>query len=460
MDLQKRDHVYFIGIGGTGMSPIAYILLKMGYTVSGSDLKENVYTLQLKNEGATIYYGHHESNIRIAKYVVISSAIHDDNIELIAARNAAKFILKRAEMLSWIMDQHSRKIAVSGTHGKTTTSAMLATAFTIALFKPTYIIGGTISAYQKNSDLGDMQYAIAEADESDRSFLYLNPSVLIITNIEEDHMDNFKDLREILDVFKAFTKKVPESGCLVVCGDDSNALMVMKNYSFITYGLNKENLITGRNIKEYQEGSSYDLVIKNQVVQSVQLSVPGLYNIKNSLAVFAVALFYNLPLDLIAKGLETFKGTHRRLQRVGQYKNSVIYDDYAHHPTEVKTTLQGVRRSWPDKNIVVIFQPHRYSRLNHLMNNFSLSFGDADTVIITDVFSAGEHPIEGATSEHLVALIHAAFPGKALYLPKPSDVSSYLLKQGADNTFFLTMGAGDITYLAKELFNLFKVHNL
>ena len=459
LTINKFDEIHFIGIGGSGMAPIAGILLKMGYNITGSDLNDNTYTQKLKLLGARIYFEHNPSNIRTSKLIVVSSAIKESNPEYSAAKKAKIPVVRRAEMLSWIMDQHANKIAVAGTHGKTTTSAMLATAIEEIGLKPTYVIGGTISNYNKNSELGERNFAIAEADESDKSFLFLNPSSIIITNIEEDHMDNFKDIDEIKDIFSQFFKKMTPGGTLIINGDDKNSNLIKPKSNYLTYGLSDKNDVSAKNINLNFYSCQYDLYIDHKLIQKVNINVPGTHNVYNSLSIFALCHFYKLDLSKVAKGLEKFSGTSRRLQKVGEHEDILIYDDYAHHPTEVQATLEAVKSSWPKKNVVVIFQPHRFSRLQFMMPKFPSSFQKADQVILTDVFSAGEEEIEGINSKELSNKINKLYPNKSTYIAKLTDISKFVKKHKQKDTIYLTMGAGSITTLGKEILFQFKLTN-
>src|SRR3989339_351407 len=394
-DMQRVRQVHFVGIGGCGMSGIAKVLHEIGYKVSGSDTKEGPNTLRLKDLGVKIYIGHDAPNVRGIDLLVYSSAVSQDNPELLEARANGVKILQRAEMLSWIMNQSETRIAVAGTHGKTTITAMLAKVFLYNRFNPTYFIGCDMDYVDSNAMLGTGKFSIAEADESDSSFLKLAPTVGVISNIEGDHLERFGNIETIIDTFERFADQVAKDGFVVI---DPNDL--------------------------------------------------------NSLAVFAVGFEFGLSFAAIAAALSSFIGARRRFQTVGSFHEISVIDDYAHHPTEVRATLSAARLGWPGRRIICIFQPHRYSRTMLLKDQFAQAFGDADKIIITGIYAASEKPISGITGK----TIADAIKGKGVkYIPRKEKIPEYLMQEIKDGDMVLTLGAGDIYTIGKEIFSRLKM---
>ena len=452
--LRKDKRIHFIGIGGSGMNPIAKILLDMKYVVSGSDIKENVYTLRLKDLGATIYYGHNESNIRLADLVVISSAIKKDNVEYQAAMEKHIPIIKRAELLAMIMEEYKKKIAISGTHGKTTVTSFISHYLSSIGEEPTYVIGSPIKNVNLASQYGKKDFFVAEADESDRSFLFLKPNILVITNIEEEHLDQFENLEDILDTFSKFIERVPEEdSVLIVNGDNDNIKRL--NYhgrKVITYGLENDNTVQATNIQYDKHKISYDVTInKKKVAEQISLNIPGIYNVENSLVVFAVAHYFKLSLSQVSKSFLNFDGAMRRFHKIGEADGIVVYDDYAHHPTEIKCTLAAAKSY--GKRVIAIFQPHRYSRFSAFYHRFEEALSEADFIIITDVYAAGEDNVSGLTSASLSKLFPA---NKVRYVQKVSDISQIAVGLIQKNDLVITLGAGDITHVSKEIYQHLK----
>ncbi len=436
------------------MNPLAKILIDMGYTVSGSDVKENVYTLRLKEMGAQIFYGHNESNIRTADLIVVSSAIKDTNIEYQAAKNTHLTIIKRAQLLSFIMDRHHIKVAVAGTHGKTTTTSFLSHFLYMEGKDPTYVIGAPLKQLKTASHYGRDEYFIAEADESDRSFLFLNPNVIVITNIEEEHLDEYKNLEDIMQTFNKLIQRMPKNNnLLIACGDDPNIReLEVSGINVISYGFNEGNIIRAVNLRTKTNKVYYDVYAKDELItESVALNIPGKHNILNSLVVFAFAYYYRQPIANVVNSFQTFEGASRRFHLVGKVNNIDIYDDYAHHPTEIKCTLEAAKSY--GKRIVAIFQPHRYSRFCAFFEKFSQALNIADFIIITDVYSAGEVNTTDLDSKKLCATINA---DKVLYVKNVGDIAGKALPYLKPNDLVITLGAGDITHVSKELYQLLK----
>ncbi len=447
-----------VGIGGCGMSGIARILHEMGFIITGSDVKEGSNTLRLKDLGINISIGHKMDNVRQADILVFSSAIKNGNLEMKNATVKGIPVLKRSEMLSWIMDQSKTKVAVAGTHGKTTTTAMLSKVLDFGKYAPTFFIGCDMDYIEGNARLGNGKFAVTEADESDKSFLYLNPTSAIITNIEEDHMENYGSMKAIVDTFIQFAGNVSDNGFIALDATNKHNQHLMKKVDkrYITYGLSAEMEYSAKDLTYNHFTSRYTLVRKGEELGEVKLSVPGWQNILNSLAVFAVAFEFGIDFHTIASALRTFIGARRRFQTVGEYKNVLIIDDYAHHPTEIKATLAAARSGWPGRRIVCIFQPHRYSRTMLLQEQFITAFSDADKVIITDIYAASEKPIPGITGK----LIADGIKDKEVeYIKRKEKIPEHLLKEIKEGDIILTLGAGDIYTAGKEILARLKMQD-
>ncbi|MDO8885510.1 UDP-N-acetylmuramate--L-alanine ligase [Candidatus Oleimmundimicrobium sp.] len=448
MDYKK---IHFIGIGGAGMSGIAKVLLSMGYNVSGSDLKESRNTLALKEQGAKIVIGHNPKNINFADVVVVSSAIKENNSELKFAREKKVPVLKRAEMLSK-MSEGKIGIAVAGTHGKTTTTSIISSVFEQNNLDPTFLIGGELNDIGSNAKYGKGEFFIAEADESDGSLLFLKPKMIVITNIEKDHLDYFKSIEDIESTFLKFVESLPPDGHLIINGDHpTNKKFIKKIKSkYITYGFEESNDYQAKNLKLGALDSSFDLFVKNKKRESVHLNLPGRHNICNSLAAFAIGNLAGIKFSDVANVLAEFNGVKRRFQVVGDSLGITVVDDYAHHPSEVKVTLDAAKQGdWG--RIVCVFQPHRYSRTKFLARDFGNSFNQADVVIVTDIYGAGEMPEPGIDGKLILNFIIEENPrSNAVYLPKKVDVKDFLSIYAEKGDLILTMGAGDIHLVGED----------
>ncbi|HEY3374353.1 MAG TPA: UDP-N-acetylmuramate--L-alanine ligase [Candidatus Aquicultor sp.] len=463
--VENLMHIHFIGIGGAGMSGIAKVLLEKGHSVSGSDLKDSRYTAALKELGATIYIGHNSDNIKNPDVVVVSTAIPEANPEVRAARQADISIIRRAEMLAWL-GRDLRSIAVAGTHGKTTTTSMVSCAFEKAALDPTFLIGGELNDIGSNAKHGSGEFLITEADESDGSLLYLNPEVIVITNIEADHLDHYKSLDEIEDVFYTFVESIPEQGFVVACADNPGVgrLMNRSKKRFVTYGIEYEGNdgikldFIARNIQQKRLGSTYDAYQGDTLIGTIDLGVPGVHNVYNSLATVALSMSLSLDKDAVFAALHQFAGVKRRFQIIGKTPELTLVDDYAHHPTEVKATLNAARGGdW--ERLICVFQPHRYSRTKFLGKEFGAAFKDADIVVLTDVYAAGEEPIPGVTGKVIVDAVLAESPRKnVVYLPKKTEIPKFLLETVKEGDLVLTMGAGDISAIGEDFFNMVAHH--
>lgn len=447
----ENKNIHFIGIGGSGMNPLASILVDMGYKVSGSDIKENIYTLLLKEKGVQIFYGHNPSNIRLAEIVVISSAIKVNNIEYQEALKQKIPVIKRAELLSHIMDQHSIRLAVAGTHGKTTVTSFISHFLCSIERNPTYVIGAPMKNTNIASQYGQKDFCVAEADESDRSFLFLNPNIIVITNIEEEHMDQFSDLNDILNTFSNFVNRMDEdNNLLIINGDHENTKKLdTRNKKIITYGFNDSNIVQAKNLSQTNGRYSFDVYVKKELVASqVSLNIPGKHNIENCLTVFALAKNFNIPFQDVVKSFRTFEGASRRFHKAGEINDILVFDDYAHHPTEIRSTLEAAKEF--NRRVIAIFQPHRYSRFNIFYKEFVKSLSLADKVFFTEVYSAGEQP-ENLKAQDLLPLFKKDI---AEFIPIVSNIAPKVLEIAKPGDLIITLGAGDVTFVSKEITQL------
>lgn len=436
------------------MSAVARILLEMGYKVSGSDLKESISTIRLKDFGATIYYGHEPSNLRRADVIVVSTAIAHDNPEYAHAVAEKIPILHRAQMLGLLMEEFGHKISVCGTHGKTTTSSMMTRILEFASKKPTFLVGADLNDYGSNAQLGNTDYFVAESDESDGSFLHLLPSIALFTNLEPEHMDYYRTWENVVDHFQRFMAGIVDrNGYLVINADDQALCDIASRFEpkFIRYyGIHQAAAVQATEIQYSTEGTHFTLVIDGKSVGEVYLKVHGKHNVYNSLAAITTALNENVSVDTIKKSLFNFTGTKRRFQLVGDVNHIAVYDDYGHHPTEIKATLEGAKNSL-NRRIVCVFQPHRYTRTRDLLEVFPLSFSAADVVVITEVYSANEQKIRGISGKLIVEKMREAGFEHVCFVANKSMVASKLIPILQPNDVVITMGAGDISSVGKEI---------
>lgn len=442
--------LHFIGIGGAGMSAIAHVMIGMGFDISGSDIAKSETTYKLEQLGAVIHVGHRSENVAGAEAVVISSAIGAQNPELTAARQQGLPVYHRADMLAYIMRQQ-QGIAIAGAHGKTTTTSMIAMMLAMAGTDPTVLIGGDLAYLQGNARLGRGPYAVAEADESDGSFLKLAPRIAVVTNIENDHLDYYGTMENILHTFGEFLHKLPvDNGLAVLCYDNAHlrSLAGRAGCPVVSYAIGHEADYMAHNIRINGSSTIYEAYHHGSLLGTVTLSVPGRHNVANSLAAIAVGRHIGLDFHLIAEGLEAFQGAKRRFQTKGRVAGVWVVDDYAHHPTEISTTLAAARDMNP-KRLICVFQPHRYSRTKFLYREFGGSFGDADQLILTDIYAAGEEPIEGVTGELIQQEVAAQTGRRPTYIADKQKIPRYLEQIVEAGDLVITMGAGDI-YLAGE----------
>ncbi len=444
------QNIHFVGIGGSGMSGIAEVLLTLGYQVSGSDLKETDVTVRLMGLGAKIFYGHREENVGPAQVVVTSTAVKKENPEVVFARKHKIPVVPRIEMLAEIA-RLKYTIAVAGSHGKTTTTSMAAAILQEAGWDPTFIIGGKVKHLGGGAKLGNGEFMVAEADESDGSFLKLSPAIGIITNIDNDHLDYHKTVKNLRASFVQFANRVPFYGCDIVCRDDLGVKSILPSLTrrVVTYGFSHGSEYACEDIHQYSEGTWYTLVHNGAKIGQVTLKLPGKHNILNSLAACALGMELKIPFDQIRKALDKFESVGRRLEKRGEKDGAVWIDDYGHHPTEIRAVLQALREKYPHKNLVVLFQPHRYSRTKLLWKDFSACFKGADKVLLLPIYSAGEKPLRGVDSKKLVSAVkrHRVH---ALY---QNGFSEDLRKLIREDTVFVTLGAGDVWKMGEKLFS-------
>ncbi|WDV45560.1 UDP-N-acetylmuramate--L-alanine ligase [Clostridiaceae bacterium M8S5] len=453
---EKCNHIHFIGIGGISMSGLAEICLDAGYKVSGSDMKSS-YTLdRLKNKGANIFINHDKKNVFGADMVVYTSAISENNPELLESVNNDITIVDRATFLGSIMQNYNDSIAVSGTHGKTTTTGMLASILYNSPINPTILLGGNMGCINGNIQIGDTKLLLTEACEYKSNFLKFHPSIEIILNIDKDHMDYFSSIEHIIDTFREFVQKLPVDGSLIINGDDENCMKLIDNLkcSCFTFGINKSCNYLAEDISIGQNTSSYVLNINNKVRKKVVLKSMGVHNIYNSLAAIATAHVYGLNIDYIVSKISEFDGTERRFEFKGITNNITIIDDYAHHPTAVKATLNSAREIKHNK-LYCIFQPHTYTRTYELLNEFSEAFYNCDNVIITDIYAAREIDNGLVHSNHLVDKLKSNGVN-ANYIKNFDDIKKHILSNCTDGDIVITMGAGNIYEVGNKLMNSFK----
>lgn len=434
------------------MSGIAKILFELGYKVSGSDLKETTVTQRLQADGVKVYIGHRAENITPdVNSIVVSTAIPEDNPEIKKARELNLPIIRRGEMLAKLMEL-KKGIAVAGAHGKTTTSSMLALVLEKNFLDPTIIVGGDIQNIGGNAKFGQGEYLVAEADESDGSFLKLSPFISVITNIEDDHLDYYGNKENILKAFKEFMDKSHDKGFMVFCIDDENVKRLLRDYkkSYFTYGTSPEADYRLEDIKPEGLGSRSKVYFKGTYLGELELSVPGIYNAKNALAALVVGHQMGIAFGGIAKALKMFKGVKRRFQILGQFKGITIVDDYAHHPTEIAETLRAAKQT-NAKRVVAIFQPHRYTRTQSLYKQFGQSFSNSDVTIINDIYAAGERPIEGISAKLIVEEVRKTGKEVLKYLSGKKETLEYLEEEFREGDLIITLGAGDVWQIGVEL---------
>ncbi|MFT5838997.1 MAG: UDP-N-acetylmuramate--alanine ligase [Flavobacteriales bacterium] len=456
-EMRRIKHIHFVGIGGAGMGGIAEVLLNEGYSISGSDRQANGMTERLQNLGATIYFGHLASNIEIANVVVVSSAIDHTNPEIIAANEKRIPVIRRAEMLAELM-RFRHGIAIAGTHGKTTTTSLISTIFAEAKLDPTFVIGGLLNSAGTNARLGDSQYLIAEADESDASFVHLQPMVSVVTNIEADHMETYQgDFQKMQDTYIDFLHNLPFYGLAVLCIDDPviEKLLPRVGRQYITYGVSEQADVRAINIQLGFNQSTFEVLRENLPPLVVTVNIPGHHNVLNSLAAIAVSSDEGLADIHIVKALAGFSGIGRRFEFLGDYATTkgqaILIDDYGHHPTEVAATIAVARNNWPGRRLVMAYQPHRFTRTRDLYEDFVKVLSQVDVLLLLEVYSAGEDAIDGADSRSLCRSIRQRGQLEPIYVSDITELPKLLAESLNDQDIVLTQGAGNIGQIAKFL---------
>lgn len=447
----KYRHIHFVGIGGIGMSGIAEVLLNLGYQVSGSDLKRSAIIQRLRKKGAQVHQGHHRRHINGAQVVVTSSAVKETNPEVKQARQQNIPVVPRAEMLAELM-RMKYGIAIAGTHGKTTTTSMIGTILFEAGLDPTLIIGGRLNSLRSNARLGKGEYLVAEADESDKSFLKLNPAIAVITNMDPEHMENYKSFREVKDCYAQFANKVPFYGAVVACADHPHLRSIFPKLSrhLITYGINTTAEYTAKNIVQEGRSMTFEVHWRGERLGRVEMHQPGVHHVGNALATIAVARELDIPFPKIVKGFKKFQGIGRRFT-ILRPRQPMVVDDYAHHPVEIEATIAAAKQGWPDYKIAVVMQPHRYTRLKLLWNDFIKALGKADLALILPIYSAGEQPMANITGKNLFLDLRKNQPKLPVaYAESLEDMAAALRPWAGSKTMILFLGAGDITQMAKR----------
>ncbi len=447
----KIKKIHFVGIGGIGMSGIAEVLLNLDYQVSGSDLAKSETTERLESLGATVALGHSEENLQDVDVVVTSTAVRSDNPEVVTAHKLMIPVIPRAEMLAELM-RMKYGIAIAGTHGKTTTTSMVATMLSHGGIDPTAVIGGRLDSLGSNAKLGQGKFLVAEADESDGSFMKLSPTIAVVTNIDADHLDYYSDLNEIRDTFVEFINKVPFYGVTVLCLDDENiqACMPQVKKRVVTYGMTSQADFMAADIVHDGEMTSFNVHYSGENLGQIKLHMPGRHNVLNALAAVAVGMELELPFSVIAEGLNGFSGVQRRFQVKFNRNDVMVVDDYGHHPVEIKATLSAARSGW-DKRVIAVFQPHRYSRTQALFEDFLTAFYQADKLVVMDVYAASEEPIPGVEAKDLSAGITEHGHKDVSYIADKNAVVQHLLETVQPGDMVITLGAGNVWQVGEEL---------
>ncbi|MGH9499473.1 MAG: UDP-N-acetylmuramate--L-alanine ligase [Terriglobales bacterium] len=462
----KIQRIHFVGIGGIGMSGIAEVLLNLGYKVSGSDLKKSAVTERLESLGATVFEGHRAENVTAAEVVVASSAISPENPEIAQAREQHIPVIQRAEMLAELM-RLKYGIAIAGMHGKTTTTSMVAAVLAAGGLDPTVVVGGRVDALGSNARLGKSHYLVAEADESDRSFLKLSPILSVVTNIDREHMDCYRNMGDVKRAFLEFMDRVPFYGMVVVCNDDPilRRLFPQIRRRMITYGTRRDSdfhVRLGKSVPitaDVGPLSRFNVTYKGQSLGEFLLHVPGVHNVLNATAAVAVGIGLDIPADQIRSGLEAFRGVDRRFQLRGKACGVSVIDDYGHHPTEIRATLAAARQCG-FRQIHVIFQPHRYTRTRDLMKEFATAFSDADSLLILDIYAASEPAIEGITGEALARNIEEEGERPARYVTSFAEAAEAAVSSAQEGDMILTLGAGSVSQLGPMILAQLAARNL
>lgn len=457
ISLESIKNVHFVGIGGISMSGLAHILLNSGYTVTGSDINDSSIITKLKEKGARIFMSHDSKNVEGAELIVYTTAVKQDNCEIVRAKELGIPIVDRAEFLGMIMKKYSYGIAIAGSHGKTTVTSMVSIIFKNADKDPTALIGGEIEAIGGNVRVGNSKYFITEACEYFENFLKFSPFVAAILNVERDHLDYYKDLDHIMSAFEKFARLVPKDGCLVVCSDNENAMKISAKLEckVLTYGIKNKADFYARNIRYDNLGhSTFEVMHRHKKLRTISMNVPGEHNVLNALASITIAYNAGIDMKIIKKSLCEFKGTHRRFDITGSRNSITVVDDYAHHPTEIKATLHAAKQ-FPHQKIWCIFQPHTYTRTKTLFEEFSEAFYDADRVIITDIYAAREKDVGLVNPAELVESINK-YSANAEYKTDFKSIANFIAHEAQPGDLIFTMGAGDVFKLGPMILDELK----
>ena len=452
----KKYHIHFVGIGGIGMSGIAELLLNLGYKVSGSDLQSSDITGRLKGLGGTIYKGHAADNIKGADVVVFSSAIDTDNPEVRAAGQESIPVIPRAEMLAELM-RLKYSIAIAGAHGKTSTTSIVASVLAQGGLDPTVVIGGKLKSIGSNAVLGEGDFIVAEADESDGSFLKFSPTIAVVTNIDKEHLDFYRDLEEIKTVFLSFLDRIPFYGLAVLCLDNEpiQEMIPKLKKRYTTYGMSAQADFQIRDVQFSQRKSRFKVYHRGQKMGTIDLNLPGIHNVYNATASIAVGVELDVGFDQIRAALESVEGVQRRLEIKGDIDEITVIDDYGHHPTEIKVTLEAIEENWPGRRKVVVFQPHRYSRTRALFDEFSRAFYQSDVLVVMPIYAASEKKIEGVSSKKLCEEVKAHGHKEVIYASGFKAAFSFLKNNLRPGDVLLTLGAGDVWKVGTEILKKF-----
>jgi len=449
---QKKYHIHFVGIGGIGMSGIAELLLNLGYKVSGSDLQTSEITERLKGLGGIIFAGHGADQINGADVVVTSSAVGRDNPEVLAAERISIPVIPRAEMLAELM-RLKYSVAIAGAHGKTTTTSMVASILAQGGLDPTVVIGGKLKGIGSNAVLGKGDFIVAEADESDGSFLKFSPAIAVVTNIDREHLDYYQDLETIKAVFLDFIDRIPFYGLAILCLDNESIqdLIPKIKKRYTTYGMSSQADFQIRDVAYEKRRSCFSVYRQGHKLGRFTLNLPGIHNVYNATASIAAGLELDVSVDAIKSALQTLEGVQRRLEIKGEVNGITVVDDYGHHPTEIKTTLQAIEECWPDNRKIIVFQPHRYTRTQALFDDFTRSFYQSDVLLVLPIYAAGEQNIEGVTGRKLCEGIKAHGHKEVLYSEGQEDAIAYLRENLKPGDVLLTLGAGDVWQVGTEI---------
>jgi UDP-N-acetylmuramate--alanine ligase len=454
--------IHFVGIGGIGMSGIAELLYNLGYEVTGSDLRDSETTRRLKELGIKVHIGHKTENIDNAHVVVVSSAVSDDNPEVVEAKRRSIPVIPRAEMLAELA-RLKYGILVAGAHGKTTTTSLISTILAHGGLDPTVVIGGRLKATGSNARLGQGEFLVAEADESDGSFLRLSPTVAVVTNIDREHMDFFKTMDSLKMAFLSFMNKVPFYGVSIVCIENEHLRELLPSIQrrYITYGFTNEAELCATNIRKGYMSLSFEVIHKGRNIGNFELPMIGAHNVLNSLSAIGVALELQMDVSEIRGALKGFNGIQRRFEFKGEADGVKVFDDYGHHPSEIKATLRAAKEGILMKQgrLFVVFQPHRYTRTKDLMDEFSSSFDDADSLVLMDIYSAGEIPIRGISSAVLFDRIKKRGHKNIVYMKNREDAIGHIISNLQRGDILLTLGAGDVWKVGEEILNKLKVRS-